>query len=84
MIYFYPYSHVFDNQFLPTLRPGVDWHHEQASQMMLDHLILENDIEISDRQKRILHAMIHPPEHPTEMDLYGFEQASQMINDADF
>jgi len=40
-----PFSHVFDSQFIPSIRPGIQWKHEDASCMMLEHLIKENHLE---------------------------------------
>ncbi|KAI1890239.1 hypothetical protein AGOR_G00151670 [Albula goreensis] len=36
-----PFSHLFDGKFIPTLRPGMVWKHEQASVQMFDHLVQE-------------------------------------------
>ncbi|KAI8889665.1 HD-domain/PDEase-like protein [Backusella circina FSU 941] len=41
-----PFSHVFDNQFMPMVRPELNWTHEQASEMMLEYLVDENNIDI--------------------------------------
>ncbi|KAK9717246.1 hypothetical protein K7432_006361 [Basidiobolus ranarum] len=45
-----PFSHLFDNEFIPRARPGIVWSHEQASEMMLENLIEENYIDI-DKQE---------------------------------
>ncbi|KAI8975179.1 hypothetical protein BDF20DRAFT_836603 [Mycotypha africana] len=48
-----PFSHVFDNSFMPCARPNFAWTHEQGSEMMLDYLIDDNyidDIDKSDTQ----------------------------------
>jgi HD superfamily phosphohydrolase len=45
-----PYSHLFDNEFMPLARPSVKWSHEEASEMMLEYLIDDNYIDI-DRQQ---------------------------------
>ncbi|KAG8896521.1 hypothetical protein FRC01_011738, partial [Tulasnella sp. 417] len=46
-----PFSHVFDNHFIPVAkgkRPdGTQWCHEEASEMMLDALVKENNIDLS-------------------------------------
>ncbi|KAG8865395.1 hypothetical protein FRB96_000285 [Tulasnella sp. 330] len=46
-----PFSHVFDGHFVPAVkgpRPdGSYWCHEEASEMMLDALVKENDIPLS-------------------------------------
>ncbi|KAI8801937.1 hypothetical protein BJ742DRAFT_661575, partial [Cladochytrium replicatum] len=43
-----PFSHVFDNEFIPSARPGIHWSHEQMSESMLDYLIEDNGIESVD------------------------------------
>ncbi|ORX88996.1 HD phosphohydrolase domain-containing protein [Basidiobolus meristosporus CBS 931.73] len=45
-----PFSHIFDNEFIPRSRPDIVWSHEQASEMMLENLIEENYIDI-DKQE---------------------------------
>ncbi|XP_014890765.1 uncharacterized protein LOC106949175 [Poecilia latipinna] len=39
-----PFSHMFDQMFIPKARPGYDWSHEKASQDMFDHLVEENEL----------------------------------------
>ncbi|KAJ1920169.1 hypothetical protein H4219_001542 [Mycoemilia scoparia] len=41
-----PFSHVFDRDFIPCVRPGYKWEHENASEMMLEYLIDDNNIDI--------------------------------------
>ena len=41
-----PFSHVFDNSFMPRARPDLTWSHEQASEMMLEYLVDDNNIDI--------------------------------------
>ncbi|KAG8905761.1 hypothetical protein FRB99_008334 [Tulasnella sp. 403] len=47
-----PFSHVFDNYVIPAIRgprpDGTHWCHEEASEMMLDSLVRENDIPLSE------------------------------------
>ncbi|KAF9956608.1 SAM domain and HD [Modicella reniformis] len=45
-----PFSHVFDNEFIPKAIPGSTWAHEQASEMMLEYLVDDNAIDI-DREE---------------------------------
>ncbi|CAG8604763.1 12395_t:CDS:10 [Racocetra persica] len=33
-----PFSHVFDNDVIPAIAPGLEWKHEDGSEMMLDRL----------------------------------------------
>ena len=43
-----PFSHVFDGQFIPSLRPGRAWHHEQMSSALLDVLLDDNEVDVLD------------------------------------
>ncbi|KAJ1941667.1 hypothetical protein GGF37_003445 [Kickxella alabastrina] len=43
-----PFSHVFDNAFIPRVCPDVVWSHEKGSEMMLHHTIDENNIDIDE------------------------------------
>ncbi|KAJ2355971.1 hypothetical protein GGF43_002366, partial [Coemansia sp. RSA 2618] len=43
-----PFSHMFDNVFIPRALPGAQWSHEIGSEMMLDHLIEDNGIDFLD------------------------------------
>ncbi|KAK3811980.1 MAG: HD phosphohydrolase domain-containing protein [Benniella sp.] len=45
-----PFSHVFDNEFIPRAIPGSNWTHEQASEMMLEYMVEDNSIDI-DREE---------------------------------
>ncbi|KAJ6478629.1 hypothetical protein C8R47DRAFT_1075007 [Mycena vitilis] len=41
-----PFSHVWDNHFVPSGLPQLQWTHEEQSEIMLDDLVRENAIEI--------------------------------------
>lgn len=41
-----PFSHVFDNEFIPRVRPSSTYNHEEMSLKMLDYLVDENNIDI--------------------------------------
>ncbi|KAF8931770.1 SAM domain and HD [Haplosporangium gracile] len=45
-----PFSHVFDNEFIPRAIPGSNWTHEQGSEMMLEYLVDDNHVDI-DREE---------------------------------
>lgn len=45
-----PFSHVFDNEFIPKALPGSSWTHEQGSEMMLEYMVDENNIDL-DREE---------------------------------
>ncbi|XP_062871158.1 deoxynucleoside triphosphate triphosphohydrolase SAMHD1-like [Trichomycterus rosablanca] len=40
-----PFSHMFDGMFIPKVRPGLQWKHENASVEMFDHLVQANNLE---------------------------------------
>ncbi|XP_032431653.1 deoxynucleoside triphosphate triphosphohydrolase SAMHD1-like isoform X2 [Xiphophorus hellerii] len=48
-----PFSHMFDQMFIPKARPNHDWSHEKASQDMFDHLVEKNHL-IGDMKKHRL------------------------------
>ncbi|KAJ8566994.1 hypothetical protein K7X08_019202 [Anisodus acutangulus] len=41
-----PLSHLFEREFLPQVRKGFDWSHEQMSVDMIDHIVDEHHIDI--------------------------------------
>ncbi|KAG9067547.1 SAM domain and HD [Linnemannia hyalina] len=45
-----PFSHVFDNEFIPRAIPGSNWTHEQGSEMMLEYLVDDNNVDL-DREE---------------------------------
>ncbi|KAJ1965729.1 hypothetical protein GGI12_000557 [Dipsacomyces acuminosporus] len=53
-----PYSHVFDNEFIPRARPGAVWSHEQGSEMMLNYTIDENNIDIDESDIKFIKKLI--------------------------
>ncbi|GAB5586934.1 hypothetical protein Unana1_01834 [Umbelopsis nana] len=53
-----PFSHVFDNEFMPRARPGFQWSHENASEMMLDYLIEDNNIDVDQHQIQFIKDLI--------------------------
>ncbi|XP_056279077.1 deoxynucleoside triphosphate triphosphohydrolase SAMHD1 isoform X2 [Pseudoliparis swirei] len=40
-----PFSHMFDNMFIPKARPGITWKHEKASLDMFDYLVADNQLQ---------------------------------------
>ncbi|XP_068453256.1 deoxynucleoside triphosphate triphosphohydrolase SAMHD1-like [Clinocottus analis] len=40
-----PFSHMFDNMFIPKARPGIIWKHEKASLDMFDYLVADNQLK---------------------------------------
>ncbi|KAG6908133.1 hypothetical protein DXG01_005961 [Tephrocybe rancida] len=53
-----PWSHVWDGLFIPRALPGIKWKHEDASVMMFDYLVDDNNIELTDRDKVFIKALI--------------------------
>ncbi|KAJ6845483.1 deoxynucleoside triphosphate triphosphohydrolase SAMHD1-like protein [Iris pallida] len=41
-----PFSHLFEHEFLPRVRPGLKWSHEQMSIQLMDYIVDENHIDI--------------------------------------
>ncbi|XP_052819168.1 deoxynucleoside triphosphate triphosphohydrolase SAMHD1-like isoform X2 [Mya arenaria] len=40
-----PFSHLFDREFIPKVRPGTTWEHEQASIELLDYMIDKRNLD---------------------------------------
>ncbi|KAJ2724960.1 hypothetical protein GGI07_001622 [Coemansia sp. Benny D115] len=54
-----PFSHVFDNEFIPRVTFGdCKWSHEEGSEMMLHHTIDENSIDIDNDDIRFIKQLI--------------------------
>ncbi|KIK56330.1 hypothetical protein GYMLUDRAFT_47095 [Collybiopsis luxurians FD-317 M1] len=53
-----PWSHVWDNTFIPSALPGEKWTHEEGSEMMLDFLIKDKNINISPEDVAFIKALI--------------------------
>ncbi|KZT23172.1 HD-domain/PDEase-like protein [Neolentinus lepideus HHB14362 ss-1] len=53
-----PWSHVWDGQFIPKALPGMKWQHEDASEMMFDYLVRDNNIDIPEEDVAFVKALI--------------------------
>ncbi|KAG0052557.1 SAM domain and HD [Gryganskiella cystojenkinii] len=53
-----PFSHVFDNEFIPRAIPGSNWTHEQGSEMMLEFLVEENGVDIDKEELQFIKDLI--------------------------
>ncbi|KAG0316945.1 SAM domain and HD [Dissophora globulifera] len=53
-----PFSHVFDNEFIPKALPGSTWTHEQGSEMMLEYLVDDNNVDIDREELNFIKDMI--------------------------
>ncbi|XP_074500271.1 deoxynucleoside triphosphate triphosphohydrolase SAMHD1-like [Sebastes fasciatus] len=40
-----PFSHMFDQLFIPKSRPEINWKHEKASLLMFDYLVNDNGLK---------------------------------------
>lgn len=69
-----PFSHVWDNKFLPQVSPGTTWSHEMGSEMMFDAICSEYDVDLTDDEQNFVKDLIRgrpnlssgrvPPEKP--------------------
>lgn len=53
-----PFSHVFDNEFIPLAIPGSKWTHEQGSEMMLEYLVDDNNVDIDQEELNFIKDLI--------------------------
>jgi HD superfamily phosphohydrolase len=53
-----PFSHVFDNEFIPAVRPGSSWTHERMSADLLQVLVDDNGIDMEAAQLRLVQDLI--------------------------
>ncbi|KAK7043859.1 hypothetical protein VNI00_008024 [Paramarasmius palmivorus] len=53
-----PWSHAFDGLFIPEMIPDTTWTHEQGSEMMLDYLIEDNNINIAEADVNFIKDLI--------------------------
>ncbi|KAJ3988712.1 HD-domain/PDEase-like protein [Lentinula detonsa] len=53
-----PWSHVWDGMFIPATLPEEKWTHEEGSEMMLDYLIKEKEIDIPSDDIALIKALI--------------------------
>ncbi|KAF8582015.1 HD-domain/PDEase-like protein [Ramaria rubella] len=83
-----PFSHVWDNHFIPQAMPGSNWKHEDASEMMLDYLVSDNNIDLRQDEVRFIKDLIagsksHTRSHsPSEKD-FLFEIVANKRNGID-
>jgi deoxynucleoside triphosphate triphosphohydrolase SAMHD1 len=49
---------MFDGEFIPRSRIGIEWTHEMGSEMLFDHLIDDNQIEMAIEDRRLIKALI--------------------------
>ena len=54
-----PFSHIFDNEFMPKTFPERNFTHESASEAMLGQIVLENDIDLDEAELCFVKDLIH-------------------------
>ncbi|KAG8831749.1 hypothetical protein FRC17_002632 [Serendipita sp. 399] len=80
-----PFSHVFDGQFIPRARPGYDWKHEDASELMFEAMLAENDIDLPKKDIEFVRDLIAGKDrHPQNQEKpYLFEIVANKQNGID-
>ena len=53
-----PFSHLFDNTFIPQVVENSSWKHEQGSEDMLEALITNNPVDVSAEELRFIKDLI--------------------------
>ncbi|KAF8622436.1 hypothetical protein AX15_007020 [Amanita polypyramis BW_CC] len=53
-----PWSHFWDGMFIPRAMKDSEWKHEDASEMMFDYLVEDNNISIEPDDSRFIKALI--------------------------
>jgi HD superfamily phosphohydrolase len=53
-----PFSHVFDNRFMPRAQPNSSYNHEEMSLRMLEYLVDENNIDMEKDDIRFIQKVI--------------------------
>ncbi|XP_024538325.1 deoxynucleoside triphosphate triphosphohydrolase SAMHD1 homolog [Selaginella moellendorffii] len=66
-----PFSHVFDNEFLPRIMPGHKWSHEDMSTRMIDYIVDVNHIDISSTDLKRVKDMILCSKNPSLIEEYN-------------
>ncbi|KIM32352.1 hypothetical protein M408DRAFT_326950 [Serendipita vermifera MAFF 305830] len=80
-----PFSHVFDGQFIPKERPDYDWKHEDASELMFEALLVENDIDLPRKDINFIRDLIAGINRHPENDEkpFLFEIVANKVNGLD-
>ncbi|EUC66582.1 DNA replication factor C, large subunit [Rhizoctonia solani AG-3 Rhs1AP] len=53
-----PFSHVWDNKFIPAVSPGTKWTHEMGSEMMFDAICADYDVNLSMDEQNFIKDLI--------------------------
>ncbi|KAJ2869399.1 hypothetical protein GGI22_000280 [Coemansia erecta] len=79
-----PYSHMFDNEFIPRARPGFEWSHEIGSEMMLHNAIDDNNIDIDEDDVKFVKRLIQGTSRPAEDEkMFLFDIVANKRNGVD-
>ncbi|KAJ2755798.1 hypothetical protein GGI19_001344 [Coemansia pectinata] len=79
-----PFSHVFDNEFIPRACPGMIWSHEEGSEMMLHHTVDENHIDIDEGDIKFIKQLIRGSSQPVgDEKMFLFDIVANKRNGVD-
>ncbi|KAK2463864.1 hypothetical protein APHAL10511_004169 [Amanita phalloides] len=86
-----PWSHFWDNMFIPRALKDANWKHEDASEMMLDYLVEDNNITIDPGDVRFIKALIagdpskcSPDEKPFLFDIIANKRNGLDVDKFDY
>ncbi|KAF9782073.1 hypothetical protein BJ322DRAFT_1074190 [Thelephora terrestris] len=89
-----PFSHVWDDKFIPVALPGKRWKHENASEMMFDDLVAKNHIDLPNNDIQFIKALIagdlsscsesQPPEKPFLFDIVANQRNGIDVDKFDY
>ncbi|KAF8351698.1 hypothetical protein F5887DRAFT_88 [Amanita rubescens] len=80
-----PWSHFWDAMFIPRVLKDSDWKHEDASEMMFDYLVEDNNVTIDPEDVRFIKALIagDPSKCSPEEKQFFFDIISNKRNGLD-
>ncbi|KAJ2785643.1 hypothetical protein GGI15_001844 [Coemansia interrupta] len=79
-----PFSHVFDNEFIPRVCDNTSWSHEEGSEMMLHYAIDDNSIDIDEDDVTFIKRLIRGSRTGTgDEKLFLFDIVANQRNGVD-